>query len=98
MNTYRYLIRPPRVAFNETATPEESALVGQHFARLKVMLEAGERVLAGPCTDAAFGVVIFYAPSQEAAQTIMETDPTVKHGVFSAQLHAFRVSLHRMTA
>jgi uncharacterized protein YciI len=92
-NTFVYLVRPTRENFNETSTPEEDAIVGQHFAQLKVMHEAGDLILAGPCTDAAFGVVIFSAASLEEARSIMENDPAVKNGVFSAELHEFRVSL-----
>jgi uncharacterized protein len=91
--TYIYLVRPTREQFNETMTADEEAIVGDHFVRLKNMLTSGELILAGPCSDAAFGVVIYRADSLESARDIMENDPAVKHGVFSAELHEFRVSL-----
>jgi uncharacterized protein len=91
--TYVYLVRPTREGFNETSTPEEQAIVGEHFERLKAMHTAGDLVLAGPCTDAAFGVVVFRAASLDEARDIMENDPAVKNGIFSAELHEFRVSL-----
>lgn len=91
--TYIYLVRPTREQFNETMSAEEETIVGEHFTRLKNMLAAGELILAGPCTDAAFGVVIFRAASEESAREIMDNDPAVKNGVFSAELHEFRVSL-----
>ena len=91
--TYVYLVRPTRANFNETSTPEEDAIVGAHFTRLKNMLASGDLLLAGPCADAAFGIVIFYADSLETAREIMENDPAVKQGVFSAELHQYHVSL-----
>lgn len=92
-NTFVYLVRPTRANFNETSTPEEDAVVGEHFTRLKNMLTSGDLILAGPCTDAAFGIVIFRAESMDEARTIMNEDPAVKAGIFSAELHEYRVSL-----
>ncbi|MCZ7543954.1 MAG: hypothetical protein M5R40_10645 [Anaerolineae bacterium] len=46
-----------------------------------------------PDLDGAFGVVIFEAASEAAARAYMESDPAVKNGVMTAELHPMRVSL-----
>lgn len=74
-------------------TPEESAVFSEHFAYLKALTKQGQVLLAGPCTDAAFGIVIFRAESDEAAQELMDNDPALKSGIMTAELHPFVASL-----
>ena len=93
MPRYLYTIRMTRPAMKDDPTPQEQAIMGEHFAYLKARTEAGELLLAGPCLDAAFGIVIFDADSDDAARAIMENDPSVIHGVMQADLHPFRISL-----
>ena len=65
----------------------------QHFTYLKDALATGQLVLAGPCEDLAFGLVIFRAENEEAACDFMENDPAIRDGLMTAELHPFRVSL-----
>jgi uncharacterized protein YciI len=95
MSTYIYLIRATRPGFADGSTPEEDAAMSEHFAYLKGLLADGRLILAGPCLDTAFGVVIFDAETEEEARSMMETDPSVRAGVMSAELHPFRASLLR---
>jgi uncharacterized protein len=88
-----YLIRPLRAGFAGGMTAEEERLMDEHFKYLKSLLAAGTLVIAGPCTDAAFGVVIFEAESDSAARAIMTEDPSVQGGIVQAEVHPFRVSL-----
>ena len=88
-----YLVRPVRPGFPGGPTPAEAAAIDRHFEYLKVMLENGSLVLAGPCLDTAFGIVVFRAADKEAAGRVMRGDPAVQEGVFTSELHAFRVSL-----
>jgi uncharacterized protein YciI len=41
----------------------------------------------------AFGLVVFQAESQAAAEQLMNDDPAVRDGVMSAELFPFRVAL-----
>ncbi len=84
------LVRPE--AFAEP-TPEEEAAIEEHFARLKEETERGRVVVAGPCLDGAFGVVLFRAASPEEARAFVEADPVVVSGVMTAELHPLRISL-----
>lgn len=73
--------------------PEAARILEAHYAYLKHKLDSGELLLAGPCTDYAFGITIFRAGSEEAAQEFIANDPAVLGGVMTAELHPFRVSL-----
>jgi uncharacterized protein YciI len=50
-------------------------------------------LLAGPCLDETFGVVIFDAANEEAARSFMLNDPSVENNVMMAELHPLRISL-----
>jgi uncharacterized protein YciI len=91
--TYIYLVRPARERFLETMTREEETLVGLHFEYLKALLHAGRVILAGPCTDGAFGVVIFVAGTPAEAADLMGADPAVMRGMYVAELHPFTIAL-----
>jgi uncharacterized protein YndB with AHSA1/START domain/uncharacterized protein YciI len=91
-----YFIRPSRPELVENGTPEERRHIGAHFQYLKRLTEAGTVVAAGPTTQPPFvGIVIFEAPTREAAAAVMEGDPAVKAGVFKAELAPFSLSLLR---
>jgi len=74
-------------------TEEEERRMQEHFAFLKELLAKGRLLLAGPCEDAAFGVVLFRAGSFEEARATMEGDPAIRHGVAAGEVRPFRVSL-----
>lgn len=93
MRHYVYLVRPPRPTFMQDAREDESAAVGAHFRYLQEMLADGKLIIAGPCEDAAFGVVVFRAENDASAAMFVREDPAVAAGVFSAELHPFRLSL-----
>jgi len=93
LSTFIYMLRPKRRSLIDETTPEEEARLGEHFEYLERALEDGKLILAGPCLDGEFGVVVFRASTQEAALEFMQSDPAVRHGLMTAELHPFRVSL-----
>lgn len=101
MPDFLYLIHPLRHEFFEHPTPEEEAIIGEHFAYLKNATAEGIVVLAGPCLDETFGLIVFRAENEAAAQAFMHNDPSVKNNVMMAELHPMRISLlsnHGQTA
>jgi uncharacterized protein YciI len=92
-STFIYVLRPCREGLGEAPTTEEEARLEEHFHYLRGRLEEGRLILAGPCLDGALGVVVFRAATEEAARAFMESDPAVRHGLMTAELHPFRVSL-----
>lgn len=93
MQLFAILFRPTRPDFNDTATDEEMQILGEHFAGLEQMLADGRLILAGPCEDAAFGILIFRAETAGQAQAVLDNDPAVVAGVFTGEVHPYRISL-----
>ena len=93
MPEYIYLIHPIRHGFFDAPTPEEVAVMEEHFQYLQKACKDGTVLLAGPCTDETFGLVVFRAETDAAAQAFMFNDPSVKTNVMIAELHPFRASL-----
>jgi uncharacterized protein len=89
------IIRPPRPTFIDDASPEEQAIMGDHFEYLKSLLEAGKLILAGPSLEPPFGIIVLEAESEEEARRLIATDPSVAAGVQTPELHPFRASLLR---
>ena len=61
----------------------------QHIANVMSLLDSGKAVIAGPLGDDSdiAGVYIFRAKSAEEARAWAESDPAVKAGFFSAEMH-----------
>ena len=93
MPEYIYLIHPFRDGFFEQPTPEENSVMEAHFQYLKQATEAGIVLLAGPCLDDTFGLIVFRTENDESARAFMFNDPSVKKNVMMAELHPMRVSL-----
>ena len=93
MPEYIYIIHPFRHGFFESPTPQEAGILDEHFHYLQVAASAGTVLLAGPCTDDTFGLVIFRAANEDAANTFMFNDPSVKKNVMLAELHPMRISV-----
>jgi len=97
MPEYLYTIQPTRVAMLvEGPTPEEAAIVSQHFDYLSALVQSAVVVLAGrtlTTDERSFGIVILRAESDDDARSIMENDPAVKAGVMRAELYPYRIAL-----
>ena len=97
MNQYLYLLRPTRLDMLTTGpTAEEAATVGAHFEYLHRLLAAGLVLMVGRTQNndaSTFGIAVFEAESQAAAEAIMNGDPAVRGGVMRAELYPYRVAL-----
>ncbi len=68
-------------------------MVDAHYEYLKQAMDEGMVLLAGPCLDETFGVVVFTAASEGQAREFMLNDPSVKSNVMMAELHPMKISL-----
>lgn len=93
MPDYIYLIHPQRNEFFTSPTPQEESVMEAHFAYLKEATSRGQVLLAGPCLDETFGVVILRVENEAAARAFMLGDPSVKNNVMAAELHPLKISL-----
>ena len=89
--TFVQLLRP--LVSMSTLLPAQEAAMAGHFARLEQGVQDGTVLVAGPCEDEAFGIVLFRAEGAGAARAWTEADPAVQAGVMSSEWHPFRVSL-----
>lgn len=96
---FLYRIQPTRPAMlTEGPTDEEAAIVGEHFAYLQGLTAQGTVILAGRTLntdESSFGIVIFNAETEEAAEAIVQGDPAVRGGVMAATVFPYRVALIR---
>ncbi len=94
---YLYVIRPTRPGMlSSGSTPEEEAIVAEHFAYLQGLVEQGVVILVGRTQnpdETGFGIVIFQAESEAAAREVMNIDPAVRKGVMRAELYPYRIAL-----
>ncbi len=64
-------------------------LKSQHVASVMSLLESGKAVIAGPLEDDSdiAGILVLRAKSAEEARAWAESDPAVKAGFFSVEMH-----------
>jgi uncharacterized protein len=93
MAEYLYLIHPYRHGFFDAPTAEEEAIMDEHFEYLKKAAAGGTVLLAGPCTDDTFGLVVFIAENDQSANSFMFADPSINKNVMVAELHPMRISI-----
>ena len=97
MNHLLYRLLPTRLEMvTGGPTPEEQAMVSEHFAHLGALTEQGVMLLVGRTQDNSprtFGIAIFQAASEEQVQAIMNSDPAVRKGVMRAEWFPFRIAL-----
>jgi len=93
MPDFLYLIHPLRHEFFENPTPFEDEVMDEHYAYLKKATKEGIVLLAGPCLDETFGIVVLTAEDEAAARNFMLNDPAVKNNVMMAELHPMKVSI-----
>ncbi len=93
MPVYIYLIHPLRHEFFDKPTRAEEQAIDAHYEYLKQAVESGRVLLAGPCLDETFGVVILRAEGDDAARKFMFNDPAVSSNVMVAELHPMKISL-----
>ncbi len=93
MPDYLYLLHPYRDGFYEQPTDHENRVMEAHFEYLRRAADSGVVLLAGPCLDNTFGLVVFRAENDEAARTFMLADPSVENDVMMTELHPLHISL-----
>lgn len=97
MPQYLYRIQPTRIdMLAEGPTPEEADSVKRHFAYLQRLLAEGSLILAGRTLNSgetSFGIVIFNAEDEAAAETILRSDPAIIDGVMRGEVFPYGLAL-----
>lgn len=82
----------------EGLTDHELAVVETHSQYLRDLAGRGAVLVYGrtqTSDERTFGIVVFEAPDENAARTIMQNDPAVRDGVMTAELFPFRAVFER---
>ena len=91
-----WLIRliPPRPTFDKDATPDEMALMAQHFAYWKDLNDKNVCIFGGPVFDpkGVYGIIVVRAASEDEARALGNADPSVKAGVNKIDVAEFSVA------
>ncbi len=77
---------------NSEAAQEQ---IKAHIAYQHRNFEAGKLVMGGPFVDEAGGMAILEAQSKEEAEAIVQSDPSIVSGTYTATLHPWRVVTNR---
>ncbi len=93
MLEYIYIIHPFREEFFEAPSSLEVAAMEEHYQYLQKAVDEGIVLLAGPCLDDTFGIVILQAENEAYAREFMLNDPSVQKNVMMAELHPLKISL-----
>ena len=91
---YKLQVTRPSMLTEGPRLDEERAL-GAHFSYLSEQLAAGRVILFGrtQTTDEdTFGIVIFEAEDELAAEQFMRADPAISEAVMDAQLWPYAIS------
>ena len=94
-----YVLRlVPRLLDAANWTPEDNAVVEEHFRHLEELLRDGTLILAGKTAgldENTFGIVILAVEDEGQALRLMKNDPAVRKGVMTAELLPFNLALIR---
>jgi len=74
-------------------TADEERVMQEHFDYLQAQMWAGKVLLAGPCMDPVYGLIILDVADEAEARKIMDVEPSITAGVHTYTLHPFRASL-----
>ena len=74
-------------------TAEEQAVMGEHFVYLRDLTARKKVLMAGPCLDPVFGLIVLQVESAAEARAILEGDPSVKARLHTYDLNELKVAL-----
>lgn len=96
MPEFLYTIHATRSELlTEGPTPDETEILERHTEYLTELARRGVVELGGRTQNSdptAFGLVIFHAIDESAAQELMRGDPAVSAGLMRATLYPYRVA------
>ena len=94
---YFFKLTPPRPTFIQDMTDDERRLMDEHGRYFQEQFEAGKLLLYGPvmATGGAFRLGILEVDSEVEARQFGVSDPSVKAGLNTFEIHPMRVSAAR---
>jgi len=87
-------LEPSRTEMPDNPTSEEAEIVGQHFNYYTQLHKDGTLILAGRTQEPPhIGIMIFEAEDKDTAQSIVNNDPAIMNGVFTARVQPYQIAL-----
>lgn len=77
-------------------TPEEEAVMEEHYTYLVNLMNQGKMLLAGPVMNPVFGLVVLEVADEAEAKAIMDKEPSVVSGVHTYDMQPMVASLVHM--
>ncbi|MCA9726444.1 MAG: SRPBCC domain-containing protein [Candidatus Eisenbacteria bacterium] len=82
-----------REGWPQNMSADEQRIMGEHFGYLQALMWDGKVLLAGPCQDPVYGLVVLEVSDEAEARSLMDREPSVLGGVHTYTLHPFHASL-----
>jgi uncharacterized protein YciI len=91
----QYFIRllGTRSDWPKNMTDEEEKIMDRHFKYLTDLVAQKKVLMAGPCFNPVFGLIILQVESEEEAMELMKNEPTVVNGLHTYEMNPMRVAL-----
>lgn len=77
----------------DNMTEKEEKIMQEHFVYLKDLVAKKRVLLAGPCFEPVFGLIILQTTTKEEAIEIMNNEPSVVQEVHTYEMHPMNASL-----
>ncbi len=74
-------------------TEPEEKIMQEHFVYLQDLIAQKKVLIAGPCFEPVFGLIILQTSTEKEAIEIMKNEPSVVQGVHTYEMHPMRASL-----
>lgn len=84
---------PTRPGFPDSMTTQEEKVMGEHFEYCKRLTMEKSLIMAGPCMNPTFGLLVLAAKSEAAATEFVKNDPSVLAGIHAFEIQPFYLSL-----
>lgn len=90
MSYFVYKVTPPRPTFSADITDAESAIMVEHVAYWRDLLDRDVAVAFGPVADPAgqYGMAVVEAHSEQAVRELASADPVISTGLFTYEVFA----------
>jgi len=82
-----------REGWPDNMTEIEEKIMQDHFIYLQDLVSKKKVLLAGPCFEPVFGLIILQTTSEKEAIEIMKNEPSVVQGVHTYEIHSMKASL-----
>jgi uncharacterized protein YciI len=93
--SFLVLLRPTRAGMALEPTEHEQRIVGEHYAYLVGLRDAGKLVVAGPSIveGDTFGIGVLDVGDRAEVEAIVAADPAVTSGIMSAEIRPLRIAV-----